>query len=181
MASKTRNRATSSLAASRRQHALYKTLAAIWTLRLAFATPLERRAWRRLSTDEVGHFLGVQDAFEDLDGEPLGTFSVREIQRTLRSQLAELEAKQPELDETSLGRNIGWLAEKLELPEAARRILAYVVLRRAVPIFSTALETLEFDCMVHRLDEALACMLGLPPPGSKPPCRPIRRSFNPAW
>lgn len=162
MASKTKKTVTGALAASRRQHALYKTLAAIWTLRLAFATPLERHVWRSLCTDEVGHFLGVQDVFEDLDDEPLRTFPVREAKRTLRNRLAELEGEPPELDATCLGRNIGWLARKLELPPAAQRVLAYVVLRRAVSIFSTALETLEFDCMVHRLDEALACMLGVP-------------------
>ncbi|MFZ4534934.1 AAA family ATPase [Propionivibrio sp.] len=129
---------------------------------MTLASNPDRRVLRRLTTDDVGNFLGVQDIFEDLDGESLGNFSAREMKRTLKNRLVELEANQQDLLDTHLGVNIGWLAAKLKLGLAEQRVIAYAVLRHSLPTFLQTLEFLNFECSPEHTHEAFSCMLALP-------------------
>lgn len=154
--------AARAFATSRRHDDLYKTTAAIWALRLTSAAKTDRGVLTELCTDDAGRFLGVQDVFEDFDGEPLRRLSVREMKRTLRDRLAELESDRPELKATPLGVNIGWLATKLKLGPVEQDLLAYAVLRQSQQSFRGAMEALDFSCQRNQIHEAFACMLGVP-------------------
>jgi SpoVK/Ycf46/Vps4 family AAA+-type ATPase len=142
-------------------------MAATWVLRLALAANPDRSVLRDMTSDEIGRFLGVQDHFEDFDGEPIGPFSAREMKKRLRNRLVELEENPPDLQETHLGINIAWLSAKLKLGLVEQRILAYAVLRHALPPFGAALETLNYICPAHQAHEAFGCMLGVPFPKAR--------------
>lgn len=163
MANRTPVRAARALATSRRQRDVYIAMAATWALRLALAAKIERGALREMTSDEIGRFVGVQDVFEDLDGEPLRQFSAREMKKGLMNRLAELEETPPDLQQTHLGRNIAWLSAKLKLGLEEQRILAYAVICHTLPLFRATLETINFICPAHQAHEAFGRMLALPP------------------
>ena len=162
MASRIPRGAARAFATSRRHDDRYKTTAAIWALRLSTAAKPDRSVLTELCTDDAGRFLGVQDIFEDFDGEPVRRFSVREMKQTLRDRLAELESNTPELKATPLGVNIAWLATKLKLGPVEQSFLAYAVLRQSQQGFRLAMEALDLTCQRNQIHEAFACMLGVP-------------------
>lgn len=163
MATRTTGGTARALSTSRRQNAIYQTIAATWALRLALASNPDRRVLRELTTGDIGCFLGVQHLFEDVDGESLGDFSAREMKRSLKNRLAQLQAEEPDLQGTPLGVNIGWLAARLKLGSVEQRIIAYLALYQSLPRFHVTLACIDFDCTPQHTHVALSCMLALPP------------------
>lgn len=155
--------ATRAFATSRRQNRVYKSMAATWALRLAIAVNKDRHTFRQLTSGDIGQFLGVQDIFEDDEGEPLGPFSARQMKQALKNRLLELEANDLGFEQTSLGMNIAWLSDKLKLGLVEQQLLAYVVLLYSIPLFWKTLEALDFDCPGNQTYDAFGCMLALPP------------------
>jgi SpoVK/Ycf46/Vps4 family AAA+-type ATPase len=151
-----------SFATSRKQNNLYKTVAAIWALRLILASNPDRGVLHGLTTDAIGKFLGVQHMFEDEDGEPLGRFSARLKKQILKIRLGALTATPPNLRETPLGVNIEWLASKLKLGVVEQGILTYAALHQSLPNFLQALELLDVECPPEHAHEVFSCMLALP-------------------
>lgn len=147
---------------SRRQNTIYRTMASTWLIRLALVSNPSRQVLRELTTDDVGRFLGVQHIFEDLDGEPLGEFSAREMKKALKDRLDQLEAKKPDLSETRLGINVSWLAAKLKLGTVEQKILTFVVLHNILGLFRQSLNAIEFDFSPEDTHEVLGCMLSVP-------------------
>jgi len=162
MATRISRGAAKAFTTSRRHADIYTTMAATWALRLALAIKADRRLLTDLCTDEIGRFFGVQDEFEDFDGDPLRRFSPREMKKSLRVRLAELESSKPDIHETPLGVNIGWLASKLKLGPVEKNLLAYIVLRQTQQGFLLAIEALGFTCQRNQIHEAFGCMLAVP-------------------